>query len=60
VFSILANDNESNISTTHPTHSHLSVYSSQGVRTLVIVSWDLSDAELEWQIKYEEASIFID
>ncbi|MCH99741.1 phospholipid-transporting ATPase 1-like, partial [Trifolium medium] len=48
------NDNESNISIKHPTRSHLSVYSSQGFRTLEIASRDLSDAELLWQSMYEE------
>ncbi|KAJ6803894.1 phospholipid-transporting ATPase 1-like [Iris pallida] len=41
----------------HATENHLTCYSSQGLRTLVIASRDLTDAEFEeWQEKYEEAS----
>ncbi|XP_027929057.1 phospholipid-transporting ATPase 1-like [Vigna unguiculata] len=57
MFSILENGSESNNNILHTTHSHLNEYSSQGLRTLVIGSRDLSDAELEeWQSHYEEAS----
>ncbi|XP_061349951.1 phospholipid-transporting ATPase 1-like isoform X2 [Gastrolobium bilobum] len=57
MFSILANGSESNDSILHATQSHLSEYSSEGLRTLVVASRDLSDAELEeWQSRYEEAS----
>ncbi|XP_061369494.1 phospholipid-transporting ATPase 1-like isoform X2 [Gastrolobium bilobum] len=57
MFSILANDSASNDSVRHETHSHLSEYSLQGLRTLVLASRDLSDAELEdWQSMYEHAS----
>ncbi|TKY65663.1 Phospholipid-transporting ATPase 1 [Spatholobus suberectus] len=57
MFSILENGNESNNNIWHATQSHLSEYSSQGLRTLVVGSRDLSDAELEeWQSRYEEAS----
>ena len=39
------------------TESHLSAYSSEGLRTLVIGSKNLTDAEFsEWQERYEEAS----
>ncbi|XP_062211171.1 phospholipid-transporting ATPase 1-like [Phragmites australis] len=39
------------------TENHLSSYSSEGLRTLVISSKNLMDAEFsEWQEKYEEAS----
>lgn len=39
------------------TEKHLTDYSSQGLRTLVIAIRDLNDAEFEkWQEKYEEAS----
>ncbi|KAL2330514.1 hypothetical protein Fmac_018095 [Flemingia macrophylla] len=57
MFSILENGSESNNNIRHATQSHLNEYSSQGLRTLVIASRDLSDAELEeWQSRYEEAS----
>ena len=57
MFSILSDDSESNNSIRHVTQSHLSEYSSLGLRTLVVASRDLSDAELEeWQSMYEEAS----
>ncbi|XP_021314521.1 phospholipid-transporting ATPase 1 isoform X2 [Sorghum bicolor] len=39
------------------TENHLSAYSSEGLRTLVIGSKNLTDAEFsEWQERYEEAS----
>jgi hypothetical protein len=44
------------LSIKHPTHCHLSVYSSQGLRTLAFASSVLSDAELQWQSMYEEVS----
>ncbi|KAL5079663.1 hypothetical protein RYX36_008084 [Vicia faba] len=57
MFSVLANVSESNSSLLHATQSHLSEYSSQGLRTLVVASRSLSDAELEeWQRRYGEAS----
>lgn len=57
MFSILSDGSESNNSILHATHSHLSEYSSQGLRTLVVASRNLSDAELEeWQSRYGEAS----
>ncbi|CAK8542122.1 unnamed protein product [Lathyrus sativus] len=57
MFSILANGSESNSSLLNATQSHLSEYSSQGLRTLVVASRSLSDAELEeWQSRYGEAS----
>lgn len=41
----------------HTTKNHLTYYSSQGLRTLVIAERDLTDEEFEeWQIMYEEAS----
>ncbi|KAL2319987.1 hypothetical protein Fmac_028956 [Flemingia macrophylla] len=53
MFSILA----SNSGIWQETQSHLNEYSSQGLRTLVIASRDLSDSELEeWQSMYEDAS----
>nr|XP_027188150.1 phospholipid-transporting ATPase 1-like [Cicer arietinum] len=57
MFSILANGSESSNSLLQATQSHLSEYSSQGLRTLVVASRSLSDAELrEWQSRYGEAS----
>ncbi|KAE9622304.1 putative phospholipid-translocating ATPase [Lupinus albus] len=57
MFSILANESETNNSIHHATEGHLSEYSSVGLRTLVIASRDLSAAELEkWQNAYEDAS----
>ncbi|KAL4381930.1 hypothetical protein AHAS_Ahas04G0182700 [Arachis hypogaea] len=57
MFSILANDSESHNTIRDVTQSHLNEYSSLGLRTLVVASRDLSDAELEeWQSMYEEAS----
>jgi len=41
----------------HATENHLTGYSSQGLRTLVIASRDLTDTEFEeWKNKYEAAS----
>ncbi|XP_043702101.1 phospholipid-transporting ATPase 1-like [Telopea speciosissima] len=41
----------------HATDSHLTEYSSQGLRTLVVAARDLTAAEFEeWQQMYEEAS----
>lgn len=41
----------------HATENHLTSYASQGLRTLVIASRDLTDKELEeWHDKYEAAS----
>ena len=57
MFSILENGSESNNNIWHATQSHLNEYSSQGLRTLVVASRDLSGAEHEeWQSRYEEAS----
>ncbi|KAK9159340.1 hypothetical protein Scep_005914 [Stephania cephalantha] len=63
MFNILANDNEMLIhkkpviDVRHATQNHLTEYSSQGLRTLVVSSRNLTDAELEeWQCSYEEAS----
>lgn len=39
------------------TQNHLTDYSTQGLRTLVVAARDLTDAQLEeWQVMYEEAS----
>jgi len=57
MFSILAPDSEGNNGIQHETQNHLNEYSMQGLRTLVLGSRDLSDAELEeWQNMYEDAS----
>ncbi|XP_014516837.1 phospholipid-transporting ATPase 1 [Vigna radiata var. radiata] len=57
MFSILAPDTEGNNGIQHETQSHLSEYSMEGLRTLVVGSRDLSDAEFEeWQKMYEDAS----
>ncbi|KAE9611241.1 hypothetical protein Lal_00038264 [Lupinus albus] len=54
MFSILENRNAS---IEHATQNHLSEYSSEGLRTLVVASRDLSDVELdEWQSMYQVAS----
>lgn len=57
MFNILAKDSKRNDLIRHITQSHLSEYSSQGLRTLVVASRDLADEELkQWQHRYEDAS----
>ncbi|XP_050383496.1 phospholipid-transporting ATPase 1-like isoform X2 [Argentina anserina] len=57
MLSILANDSERDEKLRHSTQSHLSEYSSQGLRTLVVAARDLTNEELEqWQCMYEDAS----
>ena len=57
MFSTLANDSERDDDVKHSTQSHLSEYSSQGLRTLVVAARDLTDEELQqWQCMYEDAS----
>lgn len=57
MLSILAVNSEWNNRTMHETQSHLLEYSSQGLRTLVIGSRDLSEAEFyDWRSCYEDAS----
>lgn len=57
MFSILAEDSGRNSHVRPATQSHLTEYSSQGLRTLVVAARDLTDEELsEWQCKYEDAS----
>ncbi|KAF8394813.1 hypothetical protein HHK36_018749 [Tetracentron sinense] len=57
MFSILAKETEKTDYIKPATQSHLTGYSSQGLRTLVVAARDLTDAELEeWQCSYEEAS----
>lgn len=56
MFSILA-DSRMNDHVRSATQKHLSEYSSQGLRTLVVAARDLKDEELQqWQYKYEDAS----
>ncbi|KAK8573115.1 hypothetical protein V6N13_099930 [Hibiscus sabdariffa] len=57
MFSILARDTEKDNLIRQVTQSHLTEYSSEGLRTLVVAARDLTDAELEqWQCRYEDAS----
>ncbi|XP_057971063.1 phospholipid-transporting ATPase 1-like isoform X2 [Malania oleifera] len=57
MFSILAKGSQGDDHIWHATQSHLTEYSSQGLRTLVIAARDLTDAELEeWKCRYEDAS----
>ncbi|XVF84151.1 hypothetical protein PTKIN_Ptkin17bG0002800 [Pterospermum kingtungense] len=57
VLSILTSDTERDDQIRLATQSHLTEYSSEGLRTLVVAARDLTDAELEqWQCRYEEAS----
>ncbi|KAK8953038.1 Phospholipid-transporting ATPase 1 [Platanthera guangdongensis] len=63
MLTILANPIENGIAgnesiiVRNATENHLSNYSLQGLRTLVIAARDLSGVELEeWQVRYEEAS----
>ncbi|KAG8500008.1 hypothetical protein CXB51_006500 [Gossypium anomalum] len=56
MFSILA-DTEKVDQIRQATRSHLTEYSSEGLRTLVVAARDLTDVELEqWQCRYEDAS----
>ncbi|RXI01583.1 hypothetical protein DVH24_014932 [Malus domestica] len=57
MFGTLANDSERDDHLTRSTQSHLSEYSSEGLRTLVVAARDLTDEQLEqWQSMYEDAS----
>lgn len=57
VFSILAKDTGSDNHVRDATQSHLTEYSSQGLRTLVVAARDLTEAELElWQCRFDDAS----
>ncbi|XP_065853962.1 phospholipid-transporting ATPase 1-like [Euphorbia lathyris] len=57
MFSILAKDNGKDDLVTHATQCHLTEYSSQGLRTLVVAVRDLKEAELEqWQCRFDDAS----
>ncbi|KAM7263698.1 hypothetical protein ACFE04_001381 [Oxalis oulophora] len=57
MLSILGEDKERNENIRLSTQNHLVDYSSQGLRTLVVASRDLTHTELEqWKYKYEDAS----
>lgn len=57
MFNILAKNSEGNYDLHNATQTHLTEYSSQGLRTLVVAARDLTDAEVEeWQCMYEDAS----
>lgn len=57
MFNILTEDMDEDDYVQAATQSHLSQYSSVGLRTLVLAARDLTDVELEeWQRKYEDAS----
>ncbi|OAY41708.1 phospholipid-transporting ATPase 1 isoform X2 [Manihot esculenta] len=57
MFSILAKGNERDHHVRHATQCHLTEYSSQGLRTLVVAAKDLTEAELElWQCRFDDAS----
>ncbi|XP_050214936.1 phospholipid-transporting ATPase 1-like [Mercurialis annua] len=57
MFSILAKDNEGDDNVRCATQSHLTEYSSEGLRTLVVAARDLTEEELElWESRFEDAS----
>ncbi|KAK8703459.1 hypothetical protein V6N13_047118 [Hibiscus sabdariffa] len=57
MFSILARETEKDDQIRQVTQSHLTDYSLEGLRTLVVAARELTDAELEqWQCQYEDAS----
>lgn len=57
MFSILAKENEGDDHVRHATLCHLTEYSSQGLRTLVVAARDLTEADLEqWQCRFDDAS----
>ena len=56
-FSILRKDAATDDHRRHATQSHLTEYSSEGLRTLVVASRNLTSEELkEWQCMYQDAS----
>ncbi|KAL8038924.1 hypothetical protein ABFS82_10G003000 [Erythranthe guttata] len=56
MFSILDNDRPAEDHIRHVTQVHLNDYSSEGLRTLVLASRNLTGEELaEWQHRYEDA-----
>ncbi|XP_048236132.1 phospholipid-transporting ATPase 1 isoform X1 [Ricinus communis] len=57
MFSILAKENGRDDHVRCATQSHLTEYSSQGLRTLVVAARDLTEEELElWQCRFDDAS----
>ncbi|KAG6603532.1 Phospholipid-transporting ATPase 1, partial [Cucurbita argyrosperma subsp. sororia] len=57
MLSILGNDSDREEFIKHATRRHLSEYSMEGLRTLVVAARDLKDSEFElWQSRYEDAS----
>ena len=57
MLSILGNDSDREEFIKHATRCHLSEYSMEGLRTLVVAARDLKDSEFElWQSRYEDAS----
>ncbi|OWM67047.1 hypothetical protein CDL15_Pgr000499 [Punica granatum] len=57
MFSVITKDIESGDHLWHETQDHLTQYSLQGLRTLVVAARDLTALELEqWQCRYEDAS----
>ncbi|KAJ8753931.1 hypothetical protein K2173_000185 [Erythroxylum novogranatense] len=57
MLSILAKNGGRNDNIRHNTQCHLTEYSSQGLRTLVVAARDLTEAELElWRHKFDDAS----
>uniref|UniRef100_A0A2C9VH13 Phospholipid-transporting ATPase n=1 Tax=Manihot esculenta TaxID=3983 RepID=A0A2C9VH13_MANES len=55
--SILAEDSERDNHVRHTTQRHLTEYSVEGLRTLVVAARDLTEAELElWQYRFDDAS----
>ncbi|GKV03015.1 hypothetical protein SLEP1_g15380 [Rubroshorea leprosula] len=57
MFRILAKNTEKDDQIRRATQTHLTEYSLQGLRTLVVAARDLTDAELEqWQCRFEDAS----
>ncbi|KAJ4832556.1 hypothetical protein Tsubulata_000124 [Turnera subulata] len=57
MFSILAKESGRNKHLSQTTQSHLTEYSSQGLRTLVVAARDLTEEELEiWQCRFDDAS----
>ncbi|XP_039037969.1 phospholipid-transporting ATPase 1-like [Hibiscus syriacus] len=57
MFSILAKETEKDDQIRQVSQSHLTNYSSEGLRTRVVSARDLTDAQLDhWQCQYEDAS----
>ncbi|KDP21859.1 hypothetical protein JCGZ_00646 [Jatropha curcas] len=57
MFSILAKENRADDRVRQVTQCHLTEYSLQGLRTLVVAARDLTEADLEkWQCMFDDAS----